>query len=147
MKKFILLFALSCPCGLMCAIGTMDRLRMILLDDLDKAEYYLDTYPNLSHEQKDQVWVWIRNGCRKTLAHYSAIERKYGDPSPQNAIDIISDQIEVKMKWARVFNKAVASGIRPVLDNDLCNQYERHRAYQEQVTDRARTDYVPLDPE
>jgi hypothetical protein len=147
MKKFIVAVFLIYPFGITSAFRTMERLRLMASDDLGKAEYYLDTYPNLSPGQQDQVWLWLRNGCRSTLAYYSAIEAKHGAPSPENAIDIISDQIGPKIRWARIFNKAVARGIRPVLESGLYDQYEQHRAYQDHTREQTQPHNDAVDPE
>lgn len=147
MKKFIVAIFLISPVGLIGAFRAMERLRMMASDDLGKAEYYLDTYPTLSPGQQDQVWLWLRNGCRNTLGHYRAIETKYGAPTSQNAIDIISDQIGPKIRWARIFNKAVARGIRPVLESGLYDQYEQHRAYQDQTREQIQPHNDAVDPE
>jgi hypothetical protein len=146
MKKFIAIIFLSCSPAAIAALNTWDRLHSLILDDLDKAELWLDKIPQLSPEQKDQLWLWMRSGCRETLNQYSQIERKHGAPSADNAIDIIADQIDTKSRWTRIFSKAVARGIRPVLDSDLYDTYQQQSAYQDEVREKAQTN-LNVDPE
>ncbi len=152
MNAFILISSLLSVSTLLCKTPPTiwDTIRTAAYDELDTAEYYLDQYPTPTPHLKDKIWLLMRNGFRNTAQTYKTNQSKYGKPTCDNAMDIIESNIGEQERWARVFAKAVAKNVNPIIDDTLYAQRAAARKYQQEALECARARYEPdeqLDPE
>lgn len=114
-------------------ISWWQRIRTCLMDDLEKADYYLDSHAELSPALKDKILVLIRSGFRQAFNRYSKIEKKYGNPSSKNSIRIIEEIIDDQILLEQVLEKAIAKGIKHIVTDEIYERLQKHDNYQENV--------------